>query len=208
MLALFAALIAAVRTVDVRPIGPDGSRVGLAALNQWWFERTGVRMLWYDITDWLGILAILTALGFALLGLVQLIRRKSFCKVDRSLYALGGTYLLTIACYILFELCIINYRPVLMQGRLEASFPSSHAMIVCAIMATALLEFRARLKNKAAKIAAETFCIGLMAVTVAGRAISGVHWLTDILGGLMLSGTLTLLYAAAAARLSEQPEHR
>lgn len=208
LLLLFAALILIVRTVDVQPIGPQGSKVGLAAVNGWVFRQTGVTMLYYTITDWLGIAAILTAAGFALLGLVQLIRRKSFCKVDRSLYALGGTYLLTIGCYILFELCIVNYRPVLMEGRLEASFPSSHTMIVCVIMATALLEFRGRLQKKAAKIAAESFCVGLMVVTMIGRLLAGVHWLTDILGGLLLSGALTLLYAAAAGWLQKRMAQR
>lgn len=203
---LFAALIAAVRTVDVRSIGPEGSSVGLAALNEAVFRLTGVQWFWYTLTDWLGILAILTAMGFAVLGLVQLIRRRSFQKVDGSLYVLGGVYLLTIGCYLLFEIQIVNYRPVLMQGVLEASFPSSHTMIVCTIMATALLEFRARIRNKARRTAAELFCAGLMAVTVLGRLVSGVHWFTDILGGLLLSGTLTALYAGCVGILKKKAQ--
>ena len=196
---LFIALLLAVRTLDVRPIGPEGSTVGLAAVNGWVFRLTGEHLFWYTLTDWLGVAAVLMALGFAMLGLVQLVRRRSFFKVDKSLYALAAVYLLTIGCYILFELWIVNYRPVLMQGRLEASFPSSQTMIVCAIMATALLEFRGRLKGKTARAVAQALCVGLMLVTVAGRLISGVHWFTDIVGGLLLAGALTALYAAIAS---------
>ena len=197
---LFAALLTGVRTLDVRPIGPMGSTVGLAAVNERVFAGTGVHLFWYTLTDWLGVAAVLTALGFAVLGLVQLIRRRSFFKVDGSLYALAVVYLLTVGCYILFELWIVNYRPVLMQGRLEASFPSSHTMIVCTIMATAMMEFRTRLKNKTVRAAVQALCAGLMLVTVAGRLISGVHWFTDILGGLLLSGALTMLYAGRRPR--------
>ena len=138
---LFAALIVLVKSVDVQTIGPEGMRIGLSHLNRLVFEKLGVHMLWYAITDWLGIAAIGTALLFAMIGLVQWIRRRSILKVDKELLALGGLYLIVIGLYVLFELVIVNYRPIIMPGSIhpEASFPSSHTMLVCVIMGSAIL---------------------------------------------------------------------
>ena len=97
---LFAALMLLIRFVDVRPIGPEGTSVGLSHLNRFVFQLFGVKMLWYEITDWLGITAILTALLFAAAGLIQMIKRRSILKVDREILALGGLYIAVICLYI------------------------------------------------------------------------------------------------------------
>lgn len=149
-------------------------------------------MLWYDITDWLGIAAILTALFFALAGLVQLIKRRSLLKVDREILALGGLYIIVIGLYVLFEKVIINYRPIIMPGSThpEASFPSSHTMLVCIIMGSAAMLLGKYKLCTALRI----MCLSVIAVTVIGRLIAGVHWFTDILGGILISITLLSVF--------------
>ena len=200
---LFAALIVLVKSVDVRAIGPAGTRIGLSTLNQFVFERFGVHMLWYAITDWLGIAAIGTALLFAMIGLVQWIRRKNIWKVDREILALGGLYLIVIGLYVLFELVIVNYRPIIMPGSIhpEASFPSSHTMLVCVIMGSAVLLLGKYVKSKVLCKALKIICATIIAITVIGRLISGVHWFTDILGGILISVMLLNLYAAILERI-------
>ncbi len=183
-----------IQNVDVRPIGPEGSRVGLATLNRFVSERLGVNLFWYALTDWLGLVPIAIACGFAALGLAQLARRGSVARVDPDIVSLGLFYLVVIGCYALFERLVINYRPVLLDGNLEASYPSSHVMIVVCIMATAMMQFHRRLGDRRLLRALDLFCVLIVAATVLGRLVSGVHWLTDVLGGLILSAALITLY--------------
>ena len=189
---------------DVKPIGPEQSSVGFATINQFVFRLFGVHLIWYSITDWLGVVAILSAFGFAAVGLCQLIKRKSIRKVDSQILILGLFYILVIAFYLFFEQVVINYRPVILGESLEASYPSSHTMIVVCIMATSVMQFRTLCPNK------KKLCLGmdiaavlLVAITVIGRLISGVHWFTDIVGGLLLSAALVALYYAVIEHIEE-----
>lgn len=183
--------------VDVQAIGPQGATVGFATVNEWAFQLLGAHLLWYHITDWLGVVAIVVAFSFAVTGLCQWIKRRSLRKVDRYILALGGFYLLVIGCYIFFEKVVINCRPILMDGNSEASYPSSHTMIVVSIMATASMAFRALCPQKKGWcLAVDIFAAVVIAVTVMGRLIAGVHWLTDIVGGLLLSAALVATYWA------------
>ncbi len=197
LLLAFALFTVLVTWLDVQSVGPGGSSVGFAGVNAYVFRLTGVHLAWYHITDWLGIVAILTALAFAAVGLYQLIKRKSLWKVDRSILALGVFYGLVIAFYLFFEKVIINCRPILMNGQLEASYPSSHTMIVLCITATAAIELHHLCPNRKKLCVGADIAMGMIAaITVIGRLISGVHWFTDIVGGILLASALVAFYCA------------
>ena len=147
MLAAFVLWTICLCLVDVQTLGPQNSAVGLAAINRLFHELTGVHMSLYALTDWLSLIPGGVALGFALLGLCQWIKRKRLRAVDSSLFVLGGFYFVTAAIYVLFEVLVINYRPILIHGRLEVSYPSSTTMLVLCIMPTALMQARTRIKN-------------------------------------------------------------
>ncbi|MBE5783125.1 MAG: phosphatase PAP2 family protein [Clostridiales bacterium] len=200
LLAAFVLWTAVVRFVDVEPIGPWGSKVGLATMNGFFHHLTGVHMTLYLITDWLGLVPIGVALGFAVLGLVQWIRRKCIGKVDFSILALGGFYLLVIAAYVFFEVHVVNYRPVLIEGYLEASYPSSTTLLVLCVMSTAVIQIHVRIPNGIIRKCATWALTAFMGFMVIGRLISGVHWLTDIIGGALLSGGLVMMYATVIYR--------
>ena len=194
--AAFIVWTALVRTVDVSAIGPRGSSVGFSTLNGNVHSLVGVNMTLYTITDWLGLVPIAVALGFAVLGLVQLIKRRSLLAVDRSIIVLGGFYLAVIAVYVLFEFVVINYRPVLIEGYLEASYPSSTTLLVTCVMPSAMMQIGSRVKNNVMRRIAYAVIITFVAFMVVGRIMSGVHWITDIIGGLILSSALVTAYHA------------
>ena len=197
-LVAFALWTILVEHVDVQPLGPNGSCVGLAAINGAFHALTGVHWALYTLTDWLGLVPIGIALGFASLGLVQLIQRKSLRKVDRDILALGGFYLVVLAAYLLFEAIVINYRPVLIDGNLEASYPSSTTMLALCILPTAMMQLKARIRSAAVRRAILGVLAAFTFFMVVGRLISGVHWLSDIIGGTLLSAGLVSMYAFAA----------
>ena len=182
--------------VDVRAIGQNASSVGFATLNGYVHNLTGVNMLLYTITDWLGLVPIGVAFGFAVLGLVQWVGRKSLFKVDRSILALGGFYIIVLAMYIFFEIVVINYRPVLIDGYLEASYPSSTTMLVMCVMPTTMMQLHARIKSDVFRRCVLISIAAFTAFMVIGRLASGVHWLTDIIGGALVSAGLVITYAS------------
>lgn len=190
----------AVCFVDVRAIGPRNSKVGFAGLNGAFHMLTGVHMTLYHITDWLGLVPIAVAIGFAILGLVQWIQRKKLFKVDFSILVLGVFYVVTMAAYVLFEYVVINRRPVLIDGFLEASYPSSTTMLALCVMPTAMMQLHDRIKKKFLRNIILTIISAFTAFMVIGRLISGVHWLTDIVGGVLLSVGLVLTYKAICKR--------
>lgn len=195
-MALFAVWTVLVQTVDVQPVGPLGTEVGFAALNSWFHGLTGVHMQLYVITDWLGLVPVLICMIFGCLGMCQLIRRKGIRKVDVDILLLGIYYGIVIVCYLLFEMVTVNFRPVLIAGRLEASYPSSTTLLVLSVMPTLAEQGDRRLKEAGQKkiLCAASALFSLF--MVAGRLISGVHWLTDIVGSVFLSGGLFCLYRA------------
>ena len=196
LLAMFVLWTVLVRFVDVRAIGPEGSSVGFATLNGFVHELTGVNWLLYTVTDWLGLVPIALAFGFAVLGLVQLIQRKSLWNVDYSILALGVFYAVVMAAYVFFEMAEINYRPTLIDGHLEGSYPSSTTMLVMCVMPTAAMQLDVHIKNTVLRRCAIIAIIAFTAFMVIGRLISGVHWITDIIGGALLSSGLVTVYFA------------
>lgn len=198
--ALFGGLIVMLGRYDVAAIGPAGTTVGFAGINKTVHDLTGVNMLWYDITDYIGYAAIAVCGLFAVAGLVQLIKRRSLLKVDREIICLGFLFAAVIACYIFFEKYIVNYRPVIMPGETEpeASFPSSHTMLIMTVMIAVMIISDSYFKGALGGLV-RIICFAVVLVTVGGRLWCGVHWFTDIVGGILLSITLLLLFSAAVS---------
>lgn len=197
LLALFILFTISLTLVDMKPIGPQNSYVAYASINQAVHKLFGVNMTLYNITDWAGVVAIFIALGFAVLGLVQWIKRKSILKVDSSILLLGAFYIIVFGAYVFFEFHVINRRPILINGILEASYPSSTTMLAMCVLPTAMMQFKRLIKNHKFRNTVNIICGLFTAFMVIGRLVCGVHWFTDILGGLIFSIAVILLYCSA-----------
>ena len=194
LLGLFVGYTVSLTGVDLQPIGPQGSVVAYGSINRWVHDFFGVNWMLYYITDWAGVAAILIACGFGMLGLCQWIRRKSLRKVDSSILVLGGFYILVFGAYAFFEVNVMNYRPVLIDGVLEPSYPSSTTMLAMCVLPTAMMQFRRLIGNRTVRNMVNCLCGMFTLFMVVGRLLSGVHWFTDILGGMIFSGAMVLLY--------------
>ena len=208
---LFFLFTALVMTVDVQPIGPNGSTVGLASINGAFRDALGTtesyNELWYNISELAGLIPLATAGCFAIFGLCQAIKRKSLFKVDSHLFVLAGFYAALLLAYVGFEIIEINFRPVLIEGELEASYPSSHTMLSVGIMTTAIFELHELIKNKKALlIIFDVACIAVALTVLLGRLLSGVHWLTDIIAGILIVSALICLYRYGVILIQNKKE--
>ncbi|MBQ5491121.1 MAG: phosphatase PAP2 family protein [Treponema sp.] len=184
--------------IDAQPVAPDGSLVGFATINQAVHKFFGISNTWYRVTQILGLVAIVVAFAFAVVGFVQLLQRRSFVQVDRSLIVLGCVYVAVIVLYILFEKLALNVRPVLTSEGLEPSYPSTHTLLILTIFGTARYQLKQYVSNKSWQIVIDVLCLLVMVTAVAGRLVCGVHWCTDIVGGVILSLALIRFYKAFA----------
>ena len=192
-----------VQVVDVEAIGPNGSLVGFATINQLVFDTLKTNDTLYHLTEWVGILPIFIALLYALVGFGELIKAKDLRKVDKNLLSLAVFYIVVIGVYVLFEIYEVNYRPILMDGVLEASYPSSHTMMAICICGSSLFISKRIFKTEFAK-GLNLLSILVMIFLVVGRLVSGVHWFTDILGGILISGALLMIFYTVIDSFKEE----
>lgn len=190
----FAVWTMLIQLIDVQAVGINNTNVGFATLNTWFHSLTGANMTLYTITDWLGLVPVFVGMSFGFLGLVQLIKRKNLLKVDFDIIILGVYYVIVVLCYLIFEMIPINYRPVFINGFMEASYPSSTTLLVLGVMPTLIFQAKRRIKSNKIKKIICVITILFSAFMVVGRLVSGVHWITDIVGSVLLSMGLFHVY--------------
>lgn len=182
-----------IQMVDVKPEGIAETNIGFSTINVWFHNLTGVHMKIYTITDWLGLVAVFVCIGFGLLGLCQWIKRRSLLKVDFDIRMLGVFYVIVILEYLIFEMIPINYR-IFIEGRMEASYPSSTTLLVLSVMPTLIFELKRRMKKGILRKILILVTASFSLFMVIGRTVAGVHWLTDIVGAILLSAGSYLVY--------------
>ena len=204
LLALFAVWTVLIQYVDVQIAGESQTELGFATVNTRFHDLTGVHMEIYDLTDMLHLVPLAVCACFGILGLVQMIRRKGMSKVDKDILLLGVYYILVILAYLLFDALHINYRPVLIEGKAEPSYPSSTTLLVLSVMPTLVYQANRRLPNVGLRITVIVLAVLFSAFMVIGRIVYGVHWLTDFPGAIFLSAGLFLIYRGVADKFDSQ----
>lgn len=203
-LVLFAIFTVLVKTVDVKPLGYEGTDIGFSSFNIAINNVFKVNNFAYEASEWLGYVALGVAFGFALYALYQLIKTKSFKQVDKCLYELGVFYVIVVALYVIFDKVVINYRPMDMGEGLELSYPSSHTLLALCVFSTAITMFRKYFANNTTLCNILAIVLGiLMMLTVYFRLVSGAHWATDILGSVILSIGLIAIFNAVFGLLEK-----
>lgn len=201
---IFCAFTVILKTVDVGAVGPLGSEVGLSGINSFVFEKLGQNDTWYKISELLGFFALGVA-GIICLALLRFVKLRALRNTDLRFWFTGFFYALVLAVYVAFEFIVINSRPILVDGELEASYPSSHTILTLCIMSSAVILFGfVFTKKKWVLIAADSVFVAVAVFTVLGRLLSGVHWLSDIVGGVLISAALVSLFYAAVKYAEEK----
>ena len=206
LLIIFCIYTLAVKFIGREPIGPNESKVGFAGLNKWFRDLVNYNSAWYSISKFFGILVILTAVMFGLLGLIELIRRKNLWSVDMNYISLGFFYVVVAIVYFFFEIVAVNYRPVMTGDVLEASYPSTHTMLAICVMGSAMLQSGRLIRDTNKRFIFNFAAFFIAFMTVLARAMSGVHWITDIIGGLLLSFGMVLMYKSTYIRIEAMKE--
>ncbi|MBQ3864874.1 MAG: phosphatase PAP2 family protein [Clostridia bacterium] len=207
LLSVFVLWTVLIRHIDVQNAGPIGTEIGFATVNVWFHRLTGVHFMVYTITDWLGLVPVIVCMCFGVLGFAQLVKRRSLWKVDSDILLLGAYYVVVILGYLLFETVPINYRPILLEGNLEASYPSSTVLLVLTVMPTLKHQSDRRIAKPVARKAITVFVIVFSAFMVTGRLIAGVHWITDIIGSVFLSSGLFMIYRSMEEYAGQRKKH-
>ena len=182
-----------VKVIDVKTVGLQGTELGFSTINKFVFKTLGENKFWYQISEWVGLIPIFMAACYGMTGIMQLKRRKSLLKVDKEIIALGVFYVVVLAIYVLFEKVIINYRPILVDGALEASYPSSHTLMALCFAGSAIIINKKLFDNEKTKHMNKTLLV-ISLIIVIGRLLSGVHWFTDIIGGCLISAALLMTF--------------
>lgn len=193
LLAIAICYTALVKMIDVQAIGPENSEVGFATINGAFHNKFGFSEMFYKVSKYAGYIPFLLVAFTGLMGLKELIEKKSLSKVDSTIYGLCGFYVLFAIVYVAFEKIAINFRPVILEEGLEASFPSTHTMLAICICGSSMMASKYLIKKENLRKIFNICLEILMAVIVIARTLSGVHWITDIIGGIIISSYLLVL---------------
>ena len=199
LLAIFIIFTLLITLVDVKASGESGAMVGFSSVNSAFFECFGSNDGLDTVSDVILLLSFAYVFGFALVGALQLIKRKSLFKVDKHVLLMGALMVVLAIIYVVFELFEINCRPILVDGVLEASYPSTHVLFSTTILASSTLLLQRMVKNRRLLIAAYGITASLGILGIVSRTLSGAHWITDIVASVILSLALVTLFSAALA---------
>lgn len=196
--AVFVVLTITVKYVDQKNIGSQV--IGWATINLWWRDIIGVRNFWQIASHIFAAITLIILVMFLVWQAIALLRRKSFRTMPRHWWFFDLTLIALALCYIVFQIMVINFRPLLIDGVAELSYPSSHVLLLATLWPVFILTLSREVKSRPWLRVASVIGIIVMTVGIIARLLSGYHWFTDIIGGIMLGAVLTCWYQALTVR--------
>lgn len=191
---VFAVFTIIAKFVDTSLVLTTNTKIGLSSINKPIFDSIKISDAWGTVSTVLFLVAALVALALIVIGVREFIKTKQLSKVNHKILFLIGLYMLTVFFYFLFEILIVNYRPLLDEGLAKASYPSSHTLLVCVVCLSACFIVPDYIKNKPLKITIISLLILISLLTPVTRMLAGMHWFSDIIGSLLLSAALVMCY--------------
>lgn len=194
LLILFIIFTVLVKTVDVKATGVASVKVGFSTINGFLAKAFPYNEIFHKLSDYVGYLAFLICAVYGTIGLIQLITRRNVLKVDEEILLLGFLYVTTLILKIVFDIFVVNYRPVIIGGELKSSYPSSHTFMALITSISSIVINKKKYNNKITKIT-NYLCTVLAFLIIITRIMSGVHWMSDIVGSVILSFALVFIYS-------------
>lgn len=165
----------------------------------------GVNKTVDKVTDILIAVVLAVIVAFGVTGVVQWIKRKSFKKIDAELrWMILPIVLVALVWFIFEKLVILNYRPYLVDGVAEPSFPSTHTMIAAGAMIVTMIVLPKYIKKRWLRIVLDILAGILIFAIGFGRIYAGMHWTTDVLGGLIFGADIALVYGIILKHVKEK----
>ena len=184
------------------PIGDLGS-INLRALNNGFrglfgYEQGGYFRSLYLITEGLGVVSILACLFWTGMGIKDLIKYRDINDVDKSIFATWLLYVLALIVWRVTLKISVSYAPVSVHPKsaLVVSFPCGNTFLIIISMCSSIYLIGYFLEEKKKLVLAlRVACIAILALGIIFRTVSGVNWLTDILGAIGFAVPAVVLYS-------------
>lgn len=205
---VFAIFTILVKFVDTSVVATTGTQIGLSSINKPLFDFFGANETWGTISTLLFVIAGVVVLTLATIAVVEMIKSKSLFKINHKLLLVALLYVLTAIFYVIFEFVIINYRPLLDEGLIKASYPSSHTLLICVVCLSACLIVPDYIKSNPLKITITTILCLISVLAPITRLLAGMHWFTDVVASIILSLALVMLYYSTSSYISSKKQNQ
>ena len=183
-----------------------GKEIGFSNVNIAVHQMLGTSDTFDLLSDITMIVSALLMGGLVFIGTYQLISGKGFKAVDKEILIAGAVLVLMSITYLFFEKVVINFRPVLEDGFLEASYPSTHVLLTTVINIVAIDYIVTKIKNKKIMLPSVITVAVITVVGFGARVLSGMHWITDIVGALLIASCLVMIYFTLKGIFIKQEE--
>ncbi len=202
-LALFLLLIILL-SIDRATITFAGKEVGLSHLNNlvsYKFDDTLDK-----VSDVLFYFSFSGVILGVVLGIMQLVKNKSLFAVDTKILFFGIFVILAIIFWLVFDKGLkINYRPI---DPTEGSFPSTHVFMTTFFMLAAHNLLCSLFKgNNIVKYGSLAVAIIFIVLVTIFRVSSGMHYITDVIGGLFIGLSFYFLAFGLGKAFVKQEEN-